>query len=251
MTDPRELLAVSLWRYSHHKSSSCSTPGLSTLSIAALHLGPWLLQYYFWVVQDVFRQTQHKKAVISETAAGLAQLQHRPQEGLESGSHSPALVTWAWVPHTSTKFSTTTAHGGDTTTTRIWLCSCKCLCCKIRLKDKWLCGLCHLAGWAHTPAFWGAYVWIEGLFSDPVTAPGLARFTSFFWECLRAELSFEAFKPKRSKFYEPEKHKVHSVLTPCAQFAYFPNKPSLSRPRSQHEICKCGQLDSFIFDEQS
>lgn len=57
----------------------------------------------------------------------------------------------------------------------------------------------------HSPAFLGAYVQIEGFFSDPVAAPGLARLTSGFWECLRSELSFEAFKPKRSKFYEPEK----------------------------------------------
>lgn len=180
VTDPHELLALSLQRHRQHKPSLCSPPGLSTLSTAALHFGPCLLHYCSWAVQDVLRQTQHKKTVISETAAGLAQLQHGPQAGLGSGSPSPSLVMWAWVSNTSSKFSITTAHGGDTFTTRIWLCSCKHLCCKIWLKDKWLCGLSHLAGWAHTPAFGGAFAWIEGFFSDPVTAPGLARLTSGF-----------------------------------------------------------------------
>lgn len=137
----------------------------------------------------------------------------------------------------STKFSTTTAHGGDPTTARICLCSCKHLCCKIWLKDKCLC----------VPSLLGSTVRIEGFFSDLVTAPGLARLTLGFWECL----SLEALKFKSPKFYEPEKHKVHWVLTLWAQFACFPNKPSLSRPRNQHEVCKCGQFDGFISDEQS
>lgn len=47
VADPHELLALSFQRYRHHKSFLCSTPGLSTLSIAALHTEPCLLPCYF------------------------------------------------------------------------------------------------------------------------------------------------------------------------------------------------------------
>lgn len=120
--------------------------------------------------------------MISETAAGLAQLQHVPQGELESRSQFLALVTRAWLlSHSHCKWRSWTIKS------RIWLHSCWHCCCKMWLNGKWLYGLWYLSGWVHTAAFWGAYLWIEGFFSDPVTALGLARLNLVLWECLRFE----------------------------------------------------------------
>lgn len=142
------------------------------------------------------------------------------------------LITWAWLLHISTKFSGTTAQGfhaqsrpgsGSAVANTVIV--------KCGSRES---GDVGSAIWQpeHTHLPFGDYIfhlWIKDFFSDPVTGLGLAKLNLVSWECLRAELSFEAFKPERSKFYEPEKHKVHLVLTPCAQFAYFP-KQALPKP---------------------
>lgn len=163
--------------------------------------------------------------MISETAAGLAQLQHARQGGLESRSQFLALTTWAGLLHTSTKFSGAIAHGIHAQS-RPGFGSAAANTVTVRFGSR-ASGYVGSAIWQaeHTHLPFGEHIshlWIEGFFSGLVTALGLARLNSVSWECLRAKLRFEAFKPKRSKFYEREKRKVHLVMTPCAQFAYFP-----------------------------
>ena len=162
--------------------------------------------------------------MVSKTAVGLAQLQDMRQGGLESRSQFLAVITWAWLPHISTKFSGTTAHGVQAQSRPgSGIIVANTLIVKFGLGAS---GYVGSAIWQaeHTHLPFGEHIshlWIESFFSDPVTALGLARLNSVSWECLRAELSCEAFKYTRSKFFQPEKHKVRLVLTPCAQLAYF------------------------------
>lgn len=123
-----ELLAIeSLYLfegYRHHISYSRSAPMLPgfrhfTLQLCTLDLG--FCNSYFRVTQKCQRCFHVDIAgessgvwpanMISETAAGLDQLQHIRQGGPEPRSQFLALITWAWLPRISTKFSGTTAHG--------------------------------------------------------------------------------------------------------------------------------------------
>lgn len=123
-----ELLAIeSLYLfegYRHHISYSRSAPMLPgfrhfTLQLCTLDLG--FCHSYFRVTQkcqrcfhvDIARESSGvwPANMISETAAGLDQLQHIRQGGPQSRSQFLALITWAWLARISTKFSGTTARG--------------------------------------------------------------------------------------------------------------------------------------------
>lgn len=127
--------------------------------------------------------------------------------------------------------------------TRTWPLICKHCCCKFWLKGERLWGFCHPAGWASPLAFWGEYF----PFLNWKLLLSLGGSSWFGWVCLgflgmpQGRVDLWSLKTWKIQFREQEKHKVHLILTPLHNLCTFPNKPCLSLPGAQHEVCNCGQ----------